>query len=179
MRKLHGSELKEYFKDRDGVTSWWRPEKGNFQFWHQQELKILEEHFPVTDSSLVLDAACGQARFGRYFASKHCRVHCLDINRKMLETARARAEEAGVADRIEFFEGDVETFSNPGISYDVVSCMDALEHMADLDLAVRNLTSMIKKGGHFITSYTSRESVYGILGAILPKPTPSTDSNRR
>jgi 2-polyprenyl-3-methyl-5-hydroxy-6-metoxy-1,4-benzoquinol methylase len=166
MRKLQGTELKDYFKDPDGVTSWWRPEEGNFQFWHQQELKILDKYFPISGSPLVFDAACGQARFGRYFASNGCRVHCLDINPKMLETASARAQEAGLADRIEFFEGDVETFLNTAVSYDVVSCMDALEHMTDLDLAVRNLTGMIKKGGHFITSYTSAESVYGMLRGL-------------
>jgi ubiquinone/menaquinone biosynthesis C-methylase UbiE len=148
------------------VTSWWRPEQGDFQFWHQQELKILDKYFPIEGSRLVLDAACGQARFSRYFARKGCRVHALDINAKMLETARARAQEAGVADRIEFFEGDVETFANDGASYDVVSCMDAMEHMGDLDLAVRNLTGMIKQGGHCITSYTSTESVYGMLRGL-------------
>jgi hypothetical protein len=44
--------------------------------------------------------------------------------------------------------------------------MDALEHMADLDLAMRNLTAMIKKGGHFITTYTSKERVYGMLRGL-------------
>jgi hypothetical protein len=80
--------------------------------------------------------------------------------------SRARAREAGLADRIEFFEGDVETFANTGTSYEIVSCMDALEHMADLDLAMRNLTAMIKKGGHFITTYTSKERVYGMLRGL-------------
>ncbi len=166
MRRLHGAELKEYFRDPEGVTSWWRPEQGAYQFWHQQEIKLLNEYFPLEGSPLVLDAACGQARFARYFARKGCRVHALDINAKMLEAARARAQEAGLMDRIEFFEGDVETFANKGTSYDIVSCMDAMEHFADLDLAVRNLTGMLKKGGHFITTYTSKECVYGMLRGL-------------
>jgi 2-polyprenyl-3-methyl-5-hydroxy-6-metoxy-1,4-benzoquinol methylase len=166
LKRLQGAELKEYFRDPDEVTSWWRPEQGAFQFWHRQELKILDQYFPIEGSPLVLDAACGQARFARYFARKGCRVHALDINTRMLEIARARAREAGLADRIEFFEGDVETFANTGTSYDIVSCMDAMEHMADLDLAVRNLTAMIKKGGHFITTYTSTECVYGMLRGL-------------
>jgi 2-polyprenyl-3-methyl-5-hydroxy-6-metoxy-1,4-benzoquinol methylase len=166
LRLLQGEELKSYFKDPNKVPSWWRPEQGDFQFWHQQEFNILDRYFPVSGSSLMLDAACGQARFARYFAGKGCRVHALDINAKMLEIARARALEVGLADRIEFFEGDVETFANSGTSYDIVSCMDAMEHMADLDLAVRNLTSMLKKGGHFITTYTSKESVYGALRGL-------------
>jgi ubiquinone/menaquinone biosynthesis C-methylase UbiE len=166
LKRLHGTDLKEYFKDPDGVTSWWRPEQGAFRFWHEQEFRILDEHFPIEGSPTVLDAACGQARFSRYFARKGCRVHALDINAKMLETARGLAQEAGLADRIEFFEGDVETFASSGTSYDVVCCMDAMEHMDDLDLAVRNLTGMLKKGGHFITTYTSKESVYGMLRGL-------------
>jgi SAM-dependent methyltransferase len=91
MRKLHGAELKEYFKDPDGAPSLWRPEQGDFQFWHQQELKILDQYFPIEGSPLVLDAACGQARFARYFAGKRCRVQALDVNARMLEPARAPA----------------------------------------------------------------------------------------
>ncbi len=166
MRRLQGTELKEYFKKPDEVTSWWRPEQGAFHFWHEQEFKILDQYFPLQGSPMVLDAACGQARFARYFARKGCQVHALDINAKMLEIARGLAREAGLADRIRFFEGDVETFASGGNSYDVVTCMDAMEHMADLDLAVRNLTGMRKKGGHFITTYTSGESFYGMLRAL-------------
>jgi 2-polyprenyl-3-methyl-5-hydroxy-6-metoxy-1,4-benzoquinol methylase len=96
LRLLQGEELKTYFKDPNVVPSWWRPEQGDFQFWHQQELKILDQYFPISGSPLMLDAACGQARFARYFAGKGCRVHALDINAKMLEIARARALEAGL-----------------------------------------------------------------------------------
>jgi ubiquinone/menaquinone biosynthesis C-methylase UbiE len=166
LRRLQGTELKQYFKDPNEVTCWWRPEEGAYQFWHQQEFNILDKYFPITGSPLVLDAACGQARFARYFASNGCRVHALDINAKMLEIARARAQEAGLADRIEFFEGDVETFAKSDTEYDIVDCIDAMEHMADLDLAVRNLTGMLKKGGDFITTYTSKECVYGMLRGL-------------
>ncbi len=166
MKRLKGNDLKTYFKDPDKVTSWWKPEEGKFQFWHEQEFKVLDRFVKVDPSWKVLDAACGQGRFARYYAKKGCKVHALDINAKMLDIARERAEAEGVRNKIEFFEGDVETFSKGGEEFDLVTCMDALDHMDDLNLAVKNLVKPLKKGGLFIVTYTSTESIYGRLRAL-------------
>ena len=166
MKRLAGTELKAYFRDPKKVTSWWKPEEGAYKFWHEQEFKILEKYLQVKKDWKVLDAACGQGRFARYYAKKGCRVHALDINAEMLNIARERAQAEGVVDRIEFYEGDLEQFSKKGESYDVVTCMDALDHMDDLHLAVKNLAAPLKPGGHFIITYTSIESFYGVLRDI-------------
>ena len=163
MRRLFGTELKKYFKDPDKVTSWWKPEKGRYKFWHEQESRILEKYLRIEPHWTVLDAACGQGRFARFYAKRGCEVHALDINSEMLKIARQRAEEEGVLNRIHFFEGDVETHSHDGRTFDLVTCMDALDHMNDLNLAVENLVRPLKKGGYFIVTYTSTESFYGFL----------------
>lgn len=163
MKRLQGTELKKYFKDPDQVTSWWKPEEGRYRFWHDQEFKILDRTLEIDPAWKVLDAACGQGRFARYYARKGCRVQALDINPKMLDIARERAEIEGVKNKIDFFEGDVETFNKSGEEFDLVTCMDALDHMDDLNLAVKNLVHPLKKGGYFIVTYTSTESFYGLL----------------
>ncbi len=163
MKRLVGTELKSYFKNPNSVTSWWKPEEGSYRFWHDQEFKILDKYLDVGKGWLVWDAACGQARFARYYAKRGCRVHALDINTEMLKIARERAGREGVLDRIQFFEGDVETFAGGNTEFDVVTCMDALDHMDDLHLAIKNLVRPLKKGGRFIITYTSTESVYGFL----------------
>ena len=166
MKRLASSELKAYFKDPNIVTSWWKPEEGSYKFWHEQEFKILDKYLKTEPSWLVLDAACGQGRFARYYAKKGCRVHALDINPQMLNIARERAQAEGVIDRVEFFEDDVETFSKNNIEYDIVTCMDAIDHMDDLTQAIKNLVKPLKKDGKFILTYTSTESIYGVLRDI-------------
>lgn len=150
MKRLTGKDLKDYFRDPDLVTTWWQPEEGRYAFLHEQEFRILDKYLKTSPNWTVLDAACGQGRFARYFARKGCRVHALDINTKMLQIAKERAIAEGVGDSIDFFENDLETFNQNGMQYDIVTCMDALDHMDDLILAVQNLTNSLKSGGNLI-----------------------------
>lgn len=167
MRLLQGTELKDYFRDPTKVTSWWRPEEGAYRFWHDQEFGLLDRYLASDGSPLVLDAACGQGRYARYLARKGCRVCALDINPKMLDIARERASREGLADRIEFVEGDVESFAADGRpAFDIVLCMDALDHMADLERAIANLAGLLKSGGTLVTTYTSKESLYGLARGV-------------
>ena len=171
MKRLTGKELKDYFRAPDLVTTWWQPEEGRYAFWHEQEFRILDKYLKTSPNWTVLDAACGQGRFARYFARKGCRVHALDINTKMLQIAKERAIREGVSDRIDFIENDLETFNQDGSQYDLVTCMDALDHMDDLRLSVQNLASSLKSGGNLIITYTSEESFYGFLRNMYTKLT--------
>ena len=119
MKHLTGKDLKDYFRDPYLVTTWWRPEEGRYAFWHEQEFRILDKYLKISPNWTVLDAACGQGRFARYFAKKGCRVHAFDINAKMLQIAKKRAIREGPADHIEFFENDLEKklfFCSPKVS---------------------------------------------------------------
>jgi 2-polyprenyl-3-methyl-5-hydroxy-6-metoxy-1,4-benzoquinol methylase len=169
MKRLTGKDLKDYFRDPDLVPTWWQPEEGRYAFWHEQEFRILDKHLKTSQNWTVLDAACGQGRFARYFARKGCRVHALDINTKMLQIAKERAIREGVGERIEFLENDLEALGQNEVQYDLVTCMDALDHMDDLTLAVQNLTNPLKSGGNLIITYTSDESFYGFLRNLYTK----------
>ncbi len=169
MAHLTGKGLKDYFRDPHLVTTWWKPEEGRYAFWHEQEFRILDKYLKVNPDWTVLDAACGKGRFARYFARKGCQVLALDINAKMLQIAKKRAIREGVGDRIEFFENDLETLSQNGVQYDLVTCMDALDHMDDLRRAVQNLANPLKSGGNLIITYTSDESFYGFLRNLYAK----------
>ena len=171
MTHLTGKELKDYFRDPDLVTTWWRPEEGRYAFWHEQELRILDKYLDVNPDWTVLDAACGKGRFARYYAKRGCLVHALDINAKMLQIAEERAIREGVGDRIEFLENDLEALGQNEVQYDLVTCMDALDHMDNLRLAVQNLANPLKNGGNLIITYTSDESFYGFLRNLYMKLT--------
>ncbi len=166
---LTGKDLKDYFRNPHLVTTWWQPEEGRYAFWHEQEFRILDKYLKVNPNWTVLDAACGQGRFARYFARKECRVHALDINTKMLQIAKERAIREGVGDRIEFLENDLEALGQNEVQYDLVTCMDALDHMDNLRLAVENLANPLKSGGNLIITYTSEESFYGFLRNLYTK----------
>jgi len=166
MKRLRGKKLKQYFQDPARVTAWWRPEKGRYWFWHEQEFRILDQYLQADRSWKVFDAACGQGRFARYFAHKGCRVQGLDINKAMLDIAREAAQREHVLDRIEFIKGDVEKFLPRGLGFDTVLCMDSLDHMDNLNAAVGRLVRALRPGGTIVITYTPTESVYGLLRRI-------------
>ena len=162
MKRLLGDELKNYFKDPHGVPSWWNPEEGRYHFWHRQEFKILDAHLK-RQGGLALDAACGQGRFARYYARNGYVVKAFDINHRMLLTAAQRAAAEGVRHRIDFIEGDVERAPWGAEQFDLVSCMHALDHMTDVEKAIRNLTAPLKKHGMLVVSFTPTACVYAWL----------------
>lgn len=164
MKLLIGAELKAYFRVSGRVVSWWRPETGAYRFWHKHEFTILDRYVPTNTTSLVLDAACGQGRFARHFAHRGCSVYGMDINKEMLVVAREKALEQNLTDRITYIEGDIEApLITKHTAFDVIVCMDALDHMTDINCAITNLVSVLKKGGVLAITYTSSESFYGIL----------------
>jgi magnesium-protoporphyrin O-methyltransferase len=73
----------------------------------------------------VLDAGCGTGLFSVALARRGFSVTAADIAPQMIGAAQAAALAAGVADRITFHAGDLESV---GGSYDAVACFDVLVH---------------------------------------------------
>lgn len=73
----------------------------------------------------LLDAGCGTGLFTLAMARQGFDVTAIDIAPKMVQAARAMAQQEGLADRIRFLEGDIESVSGP---FEAVVCFDVLVH---------------------------------------------------
>ncbi|HMQ54615.1 MAG TPA: magnesium protoporphyrin IX methyltransferase [Anaerolineae bacterium] len=73
----------------------------------------------------LLDAGCGTGLFSVAMARRGFEVTAIDIAPRMVQAAQAYAQQAGVADRIRFMQGDLESVSG---SFDAVVCLDVLVH---------------------------------------------------
>ncbi len=60
---------------------------------------------------MVLDVGCGTGRIAIPIAKQGSNVIGLDFSRKILQIARSKAENEGVADRLRFVRGDMKSFS--------------------------------------------------------------------
>lgn len=166
MKTLRGSELKRYFADSQTVSRWWKPEEGDYHFFYRQELRILEERLPVQPHWKVLDAATGDARYARWFARNNCQVVAVDINPEMISRGKQKAFQEGVLSKIDFRIGDLENLKLEENSFDVVSCMDAIDHIENLNQIIERLASHLKPNGYFLITFVSSTSFYGILHRI-------------
>jgi magnesium-protoporphyrin O-methyltransferase len=73
----------------------------------------------------LLDAGCGTGLFSIAMAQHGFDVTAIDIAPRMVTAAQDAAQQAGVAERIAFHEGDLETATG---SFDAVVCFDVLVH---------------------------------------------------
>lgn len=91
----------------------------------EEKLAILGRALRLRPGDRVLDLACGSGEMLCSWASDHAVSGTgVDLSRDFLASARARADELGVADRVELVHADAGGYSGTP-AYDVVSCLGA------------------------------------------------------
>jgi 2-polyprenyl-6-hydroxyphenyl methylase/3-demethylubiquinone-9 3-methyltransferase len=115
----------------------------------------------------VLDVGCGGGLLAEAMARQGARVVGLDLAAELIEVARLHALEAGVS--IEYRVESAERHAIAGAGhYDVVTCMEMLEHVPDPQGIVAALATLVRPGGHVFVSTlnrTPRAYAMAILGA--------------
>ena len=159
---------------------WWDPD-GDFRPLH----RINPLRLDWIDASArlagkrVLDVGCGGGILSDSMARRGARVLGIDLATKPLRVAQLHAAEAGTSD-IEYREVAVETLAeeSPG-SFDVVTCMEMLEHVPDPASVVGACGRLAKPGGWVFFSTINRNPkafALAIVGAehllrLLPRGT--------
>jgi SAM-dependent methyltransferase len=97
----------------------------------------------------VLDLGCGLGYFAREARARGAhQVIAVDLSERMLEEARRRTSDAGIA----FVRGSLETFTADPESFDLVVSTLALHYVADYPALVRRIATWLVPGGRFAFS---------------------------
>lgn len=98
----------------------------------------------------VADVGCGHGSSTILLAQAYPAAELVgfDIHPASIEAARARAEEAGVADRVRFEVAAAGAY--PGEDYDLVCIFDALHDMGDPTAAARHIRGSLAADGVFL-----------------------------
>ena len=159
---------------------WWDPES-EFRPLHQINPLRLQWIDELADlaGKRVLDVGCGGGILTEAMARRATQVTGIDLAAKPLGVARLHALESGVSN-VDYREVATEALAaeQPG-SYDVVTCMELLEHVPDPAAVVRACTQLARPGGWVFFSTLNRNPksfLFAIIGAeyllrLLPRGT--------
>jgi 2-polyprenyl-6-hydroxyphenyl methylase/3-demethylubiquinone-9 3-methyltransferase len=180
MTQTINADPQELAKFSELAHRWWDTES-EFRPLHQinpLRLDWIDAHAPLAGKR-VLDIGCGGGILSDSMARRGASVLGIDLAAKPLKVAQLHALEAQTPD-VEYREVSAEALAAeaPG-TFDVVTCMEMLEHVPDPSSIVAACTTLVKPGGWVFFSTINRNAkafVFAIVGAehvlqLLPKGT--------
>lgn len=169
----------ELQKFADLAHRWWDP-ASEFKPLHEiNPLRLgLIDHVAKLQGKRVLDVGCGGGILSESMSRKGANVTGIDLGEKALKVAQLHRLESGV--KVDYRLISVEALANemPN-SFDVVTCMELLEHVPDPAAVVEACTKLLKPGGTVFFSTINRNPkayLYAVVGAeyilnLLPRGT--------
>ena len=169
----------EVSKFEELAHRWWDP---NSEFKPLHDINPLRLDFIDRRAGLsgknVLDVGCGGGILSESMAARGAVVTGIDMGEAPLSVAKLHKLESGV--EVDYQRTTAEDFAaaNPG-RFDVVTCMEMLEHVPDPASVVRACAELVRPGGHLFFSTLNRNPksfLFAIVGAeyvlnMLPRGT--------
>lgn len=161
------------------ASRWWDPE-GDFRPLHEinpLRLDYIRQRASL-DGSQVLDVGCGGGILAESMAQKGAQVTGIDMAEKALGVARLHQAESGTD--VEYLQSTAEDLAAERAGrYDVVTCLEMLEHVPSPASIVSACCTLVKPGGDVFFSTINRNPksfLFAIVGAeyvlnMLPKGT--------
>ena len=143
----------------------WDP-RGELRTLHEinpARLAFVERHAAL-EGTAVLDVGCGGGILAEAMAARGARVTGLDASEAALSVARLHGHESGV--HVEYRRGTAEALASEGAGFDLVTCMELLEHVPDVESLVGACARLVRPGGLVVFSTINR-TLRAWLGAVL------------
>ncbi len=169
----------EVAKFEELASRWWDRES-EFKPLHDinpLRVNYIDQKAPLAGKK-VLDVGCGGGLLSEAMAQRGATVSGIDMGEGPLAVARIHLLESGLD--IDYQHSTAEQFAlqHPG-EFDVVTCLEMLEHVPDPSSVITALAKLVKPGGHVFLSTISRNPkawLFAVLGAehilrLLPRGT--------
>src|ERR671914_2822908 len=158
---------------------WWDPQ-GEFRPLHDinpLRLGWIARHADL-EGAAVLDIGCGGGILAEAMARRGARVTGIDLSEKALRVAELHLHESGLSVRYE--RAAVEEYAGLHAGeFDVITCMELLEHVPEPASMVAACARLVRPGGQVFFSTINRNPksyLFAVVGAeyvlgLLPKGT--------
>jgi 2-polyprenyl-6-hydroxyphenyl methylase/3-demethylubiquinone-9 3-methyltransferase len=112
----------------------------------------------------ILDVGCGGGLLTEPLARMGAEVTGLDASKESIAIARTHVKETGLA--IDYRTGSVEDLACGKTRYDIITALEIVEHVADLDAFIKPIARLLKPGGLLIMSTLNRTPKSFLLGIV-------------
>jgi 2-polyprenyl-6-hydroxyphenyl methylase/3-demethylubiquinone-9 3-methyltransferase len=158
---------------------WWDP-NSEFKPLHDinpLRLEWIDAHAALSGKRII-DVGCGGGILAESMAMRNAEVTGIDLSDKALKVARLHLLESGLKVDYQYIAAETMANQHPG-TFDVVTCMEMLEHVPDPASTVQACAQLAKPGGWVFLSTLNRNPksyLFAIVGAeyvlnLLPKGT--------
>lgn len=164
----------------EALASRWWDKESEFKPLHDinpLRANWIDERSPVAEKK-VLDVGCGGGILAESMAQRGAHVTGIDMGEAPLAVAQLHSLETGVEVSYQQNTAEDMAVQHAG-EYDIVTCLEMLEHVPDPSSVIRACTDLVKPGGHVYFSTINRNPkayLFAVLGAeyllkLLPKGT--------
>jgi 2-polyprenyl-6-hydroxyphenyl methylase / 3-demethylubiquinone-9 3-methyltransferase len=182
----------EIFRFSQLAEEWWKP-KGAFKVVHAFNTARIEKlsndlpcmmsrdrRFPQPLAGLtLLDVGCGAGIVSEPISKLGAKVTAIDASERNILVAKQHAKQSGVD--VNYQNLLPEEIASTGQTYDIVMSLEVIEHVANPDVFLNILVSLVKPGGVLVIGTINRTAISfikAIIGAEyimgwLPKGTHS------
>ncbi len=150
------------------ASRWWDPQ-GDFRPLHEinpLRLDWIRQHAELGGKTVV-DIGCGGGILTESMAAAGANVLGIDMADGPLTVARLHLAESGVAVTYEQTSAEALAAEKAG-EFDVVTCLEMLEHVPDPSLVIRSCAELVRPGGQVFFSTINRNPksfAFAIVGA--------------
>lgn len=156
----------EVQKFSDLAHRWWDP-ASEFKPLHEinpLRLDWIDGHSALAGKK-VLDVGCGGGLLSEGMAQRGATVSGIDLSEKALGVARLHLYESGLSVDYHLISAEAHAAEHPE-TYDVVTCMEMLEHVPDPASTVQACARLVKPGGTVFFSTLNRNFKAYLLAVV-------------
>ena len=175
----HNVDYQEVAKFEELASRWWDPHS-EFKPLHDinpLRLDYIDRRVALSGKN-VLDVGCGGGILSESMAQRGANVTGIDMGEAPLSVAKLHKHESGVEVDYQRITAEELAEQQPQ-SFDVVTCLEMLEHVPDPSSIIKACSTLVKPDGHVFFSTINRNPksyLFAIVGAeyllkMLPKGT--------
>jgi len=138
------------------ADKWWNPKEKFYTLYHinKPRFEFFDRYVSNWQGLKALDVGCGGGFSCEFMAARGVLVSGIDQSAKCIQAAQKHAESSGF--NIDYRQAVAENIPDGDATFDVVVCVDVLEHVENVEQVISEVYRVLKPDGLFLFDTINR-----------------------